>query len=373
MGAPKRVKMVGLGGFLGSGKTTLAIELGKKLVTDLNKTVAIVTNDQGERLVDTNLVRDYGFAVTEVVGGCLCCKFKDFMANAKEIINDVKPDIILAESVGSCTDFLATVYAPIRQYYDKEFELAPFLVLIDATTILEHFDRVDTLASPSTPIGSLYTWQVKDGDILAINKVDLASKGELLRIEALVRGINKDADIIQISARTGQNVDRLLEMLIEGEHKPRATITREINYDTYATAEAELGWFNGVYRIYSSKPLEVGALIKELLTEINSGVREKKGIVAHAKTRFSTKQGWAKASLVISDNSIDIVGETPPPSKEIDVILNIRATVDPEALMDIAKASLEAITIRNDANYGDWSATSFKPGYPKPYYRLVHT
>jgi G3E family GTPase len=368
-----KVKMVGLGGFLGSGKTTLAIELGKKMVTDLGKKVAIVTNDQGERLVDTNLVHDYGFAVTEVVGGCLCCKFKDFMAHAQEIVRDVKPDVILAESVGSCTDFLATVYGPIRLYYDREFELAPFLVMVDATAILEHFNKLDTLSSPSTPLGSLYTWQVKDGDILAINKVDLASKDELQRIKALLMELNKDAEIVEISAKTGQNVDKLLEMLIEGEHQPRATITKEVNYDTYATAEAELGWFNGVYRIYSGEPLEVDALIKELLTEINRRVRENKGVVAHAKTRFSTKQGWAKASLVISDDSVDIVGETPPPSKEIDVILNIRASVDPDVLTNIAKTSLEAITSRHDAQYGDWSSTSFKPGYPKPYYRLVHT
>lgn len=373
MGLSGKVKLVGLGGFLGSGKTTLMIELGKKLVTDLGKTVAIVTNDQGEKLVDTNLVRDYGFAVTEVVGGCLCCKFKDFMAHAQELIRDVKPDVILAESVGSCTDFLATVYGPIKQYYDNDFELAPFLVLIDATTILEHFAKIDTLTSPSTPIGSLYTWQVKDGDILAINKVDLASKDELEKIEALLRELNKDAKIVQISAKTGQNLDKLLEMLIKEEHKPRATITKEVDYDTYATAEAELGWFNGIYRIYSSEPLEVDVLIKELLTEMNRRVRENKGVVAHAKTRFSTKQGWAKASLVISDDSVDIVGETPPPSKEIDVILNIRASVDPEVLTNIAKASLEAITLRHNAHYGDWSATSFKPGYPKPYYRMVHT
>jgi len=372
MGVSGRVKMVGLGGFLGSGKTTLAIELGKKLVTN-HKTVAIVTNDQGERLVDTNLVRDYGFAVTEVVGGCLCCKFKDFMAHAQEIIRDVKPDVILAESVGSCTDFLATVYAPIRQYYDKEFDLAPFLVLVDATSILEHFDKMDKLTSPSTPLGSLYTWQVKDGDILAINKVDLASKDELSRIEALLRELNRDAEIVQISAKNGKNVERLLGMLIEGEHKPRTTITKEVNYDTYAKAEAELGWFNGIYRINSSEPLEVNMLIKELLTEINGGVRGNKGVVAHAKTRFSTKQGWAKASLVISDDSVDIIGETPPPSKEIDVILNIRASVDPELLAKIAKTSLEVVTLRHGAHYGDWSATSFKPGYPKPYYRLVHT
>lgn len=369
----EKVKLVGLGGFLGCGKTTLAIELGKRIVTDLGKVVAIVTNDQGEVLVDTNLVRDHGFAVTEVVGGCFCCKLSEFITHAQQMVREAKPDILLAEAVGSCTDFQATVYAPIRKYYNEQFDLAPFVVLIDATTVLEHFDKMHNLTSPNSPIGALYSWQVKDGDILAINKVDIAAKDDLPKIEALLRGLNKDAEIIQISAKTGYNLDKLLKMVMEGSHRPRPTITKEVNYDTYATAEAELGWFNGMYRIYSDQPLIVNAIMEDLLKEINKRVRECKGEVAHAKTRFSTKEGWAKASLVISDESVGITGEVPPPSKEIDVILNIRASIDPVALTNIVRSSLEVVTAKYGARHGDWSATSFRPGYPKPYYRLVHT
>ena len=51
--------------------------------------------------------------------------------------------------------------------------------------------------------------------------------------------------------------------------------------------------------------------------------------MVHAKTRFSTRDDWSKASLVISEELIDITGEVPPPSKEMDVILNIRFTIDP--------------------------------------------
>ncbi|MGQ9515051.1 MAG: hypothetical protein ACUVTL_08405 [Thermoproteota archaeon] len=70
--------------------------------------------------------------------------------------------------------------------------------------------------------------------------------------------------------------------------------------------------------------------------------------------------------MVISD-------EVPLPSKDIDVILNIRASVDPVALTNIVRSSLEVVTAKYNSRYGDWSASSFRPGYPKPYYRLVHT
>jgi len=362
-------KIAGIGGFLGSGKTTLIIELGKKLASE-GKKVAIITNDQGENLVDTNLVRDYGFAVTEVVGGCFCCRFPDFITHIHEMMHEANPDVILAEPVGSCTDLLATVYAPLRKYYEGEFNLAPFIVLIDASTLLLDLEEKRVFTS-NTPTGDLYSWQVKEGDMLAINKTDLVPKKEVPKIESFLKEINPTADIIQISAKTGYNLDRLLKMLMEGEHKPRSTITEEIDYNTYASAEAELGWFNGVFRINSDKPLKIDDLMKELLTEINRRVEKSKGVIVHAKTRFSTKEGWAKASLVISD--VDITGEVPPPSKDIDVILNIRAAIDPVALSNIVKNSLGAVTSRHNARYADWVATSFRPGYPKPYYRLVHT
>jgi G3E family GTPase len=368
-----KVKLVGMGGFLGSGKTTLEIELGKKIVTGLNKRVAIVTNDQGENLVDTNMVKDYGFAVTEVVGGCFCCRFPEFMAHIQEMMHEANPDILMAETVGSCTDFLATVYAPIRKYYGEQFDLAPFIVLIDATTVLDHFDKIHNLASPNTPVGELYSWQVKDADILAINKVDVANKEELPKIEALLRELNKEAEIIQISAKNGHNLDKLLRIITEGSHQPRPTITKEINYDTYATAEAVLGWFNGIYKVSSDRPLEVDRFMRDMLMEINRRVRESKGVIAHAKMRISTKEGSAKASLVISNESVGITGEVPPPSKEMDVILNIRAEIDPIAVTNIAKASLEAVCSKYNARHADWASTSFRPGYPKPYYRLTHT
>jgi len=368
-----RVKLAAVGGFLGSGKTTLIIELGKKLVYDMGKRVAIVTNDQGENLVDTHMVEDYGFAVTEVVGGCFCCKFPDFITHIHDMMREVKPDIILAEPVGSCTDFLATVYGPIRQYHEGEFSLSPFIILVDASTVLDHFDKKHALASPSTSLGSLYSWQVEDADILSVNKVDLVTRGELPKIEGLLRKLNKEAEVIQVSAKTGYNIDILLKMLIERNHKPRPTITERINYNTYASAEAELGWFNSIYRVQSDQPLMVDKLMVDLLKEINRRVEESKGVVVHMKTRFSTEEGSAKASLVISEEFIDITGKVPPPSKNMDVILNIRAAIDPVALTNIVKASLEDITSRYNARYGDWVAESFRPGYPKPYYRLVHT
>jgi len=52
-------KLALVGGFLGSGKTTLLVALARALV-ERGETVAIVTNDQGDTLVDTRYARSRG-------------------------------------------------------------------------------------------------------------------------------------------------------------------------------------------------------------------------------------------------------------------------------------------------------------------------
>ena len=72
-----------LGGFLGAGKTTLAINLGRLLREKYDKSVAIITNDQGDVLVDTEFTKVAGFDVEEVLGGCFCANFDEFVKNAR--------------------------------------------------------------------------------------------------------------------------------------------------------------------------------------------------------------------------------------------------------------------------------------------------
>ena len=63
-----------VGGFLGAGKTTTLARLAKHYMQQgLN--VGIVTNDQADDLVDTNMLRSLGFEVGEVAGACFCCNF----------------------------------------------------------------------------------------------------------------------------------------------------------------------------------------------------------------------------------------------------------------------------------------------------------
>src|SRR5882672_3507355 len=106
-----------LGGFLGAGKTTTISRLARHYQSRGHK-VAIVTNDQATDLVDTHSLRSQGFNVGEVPGACFCCNFNELTATVERIGSVRRPDVVLSEPVGSCTDLVATVIRPLEQLFE---------------------------------------------------------------------------------------------------------------------------------------------------------------------------------------------------------------------------------------------------------------
>ena len=103
---PSRYIMIG--GFLGAGKTTL-IQRFAAHINKCDQKVGLITNDQGAGLVDSAIGRSNRFPVEEISGGCFCCRFNSLIDAAVSLTEDTRPDVFLAEPVGSCTDLVATV------------------------------------------------------------------------------------------------------------------------------------------------------------------------------------------------------------------------------------------------------------------------
>src|SRR6266700_325943 len=158
--------LVLVGGLLGSGKTTLLLETARRL-SNAGSRVALITNDQGGALVDTRFAVASGADTEEIVGGCFCCRFSDLMDSA-ERLRAHKPDVILAEPVGSCIDISATVLQPIRKFYRDRYRLAPFTVLVDPGRARE------LLAPDADPhLAYLFTNQLTEADLICFSKIDL--------------------------------------------------------------------------------------------------------------------------------------------------------------------------------------------------------
>ena len=119
-----------VGGFLGAGKTTALLRLAEHFAAR-GRRVGLITNDQSQGLVDTAMVNAKGYPVEEITGGCFCCRFNSLTDAAERLTRDARPDVFLAEPVGSCTDLRATVQYPLRRLYDDNYRIAPLSVLVD--------------------------------------------------------------------------------------------------------------------------------------------------------------------------------------------------------------------------------------------------
>ena len=89
-----------IGGFLGAGKTTTIARLAH-FYQSQGKHVCIVTNDQAADLVDTELLRSFGYEVAEVAGSCFCCNFNGLTEAMDTFEKRRRPDVILASNTSS--------------------------------------------------------------------------------------------------------------------------------------------------------------------------------------------------------------------------------------------------------------------------------
>src|SRR3954467_9056567 len=164
------IRFIMLGGFLGAGKTTAMSRLAR-FYTDRGQRVGLVTNDQAQNLVDTHTLREQGFAVEEVAGACFCCKFDELLDKVGKLEADQRPNVILAEPVGSCTDLIATVVQPLKDLYGARFAVAPYVVLFKPSHGLKIL-RNEAKSGFSPKAAYIFRKQLEEADAIAVNRLD---------------------------------------------------------------------------------------------------------------------------------------------------------------------------------------------------------
>src|SRR5688572_5234420 len=169
-GAMQKARYIMIGGFLGSGKSTSIVKMAQHLKKN-GLRVGLITNDQGAGLVDTAMLHSYGFPVEEIAGGCFCCRFDTLVEAADRLSKETRPDVFIAEPVGSCTDLVASVSYPLRRIYGENFTIAPLSVLVDPARAL----RIMGLEAGrpfSDKVIYIYRKQLEEADLIVVNKSD---------------------------------------------------------------------------------------------------------------------------------------------------------------------------------------------------------
>ena len=186
-------------GFLGSGKTTLLRRiLGERAG---ERKMAVIVNEFGAVGVDGDVIAGSNVNLVELTSGCLCCTLRGSLMSAVEELREkaaVEQIVVEATGVASPGDMLEDLN---ESRISHELDVGPLVAVVDAPK----FTRLQQM------LGEFYEEQVENADVLVLNKIDLATPGELDEAKAAVREINPDA--VLLFAEQG---DTDLALLLDG-------------------------------------------------------------------------------------------------------------------------------------------------------------
>ncbi len=361
------IRFVLIGGFLGTGKTTTIARLARSYLARGLK-VGIVTNDQAEELVDTHNLKAQGFDVDEVAGACFCCRFDELTAAVEKLQRRQRPDVVLAEPVGSCADLVATVIQPIKRFFAAQFDVAPYSVIVKPShgmKILSGQKRIGF----SPKAAYILRMQLHEADCVIINRIDQLSRSEVDELERLVRAEVPGVPVLRLSALTGEGFDSLLEML--ERRGPSGQRILEIDYDTYAAGEAELGWLNSRFRLQATDPFALDELLLRVMNRLRVALASQEAEPAHLKAIGLAERFHAVANLVSSDSAVELSVRSDGHSSAAELIINARVAADPELIRGLTEHAVAESAASLGATAQPVHVRSLRPGRPVPTHRFT--
>ncbi|AKB76224.1 Putative metal chaperone, involved in Zn homeostasis, GTPase of COG0523 family [Methanosarcina lacustris Z-7289] len=335
-----------VGGFLGSGKTTTIINMGKYLA-EKGKKVAIIVNEIGEIGIDGDVIKRFGFDTKEITGGCICCSLKVGLRTTITLLaQEYKPDVLLIEPTGIAFPHIIRNEVELMNL-GEEVKIAPLVTLIDGSRFKYLMKEVKEFAMR----------QIIDAEILGINKVDLIEPIRIPILEASVQQLNPKARVVLLSGKdTGEKFENFMQIVLpdikEVPEKAQATPTGEKSQppesqETEDSIEASgVGSYAAEFAIKDGESLSKETT-RELTTELMNTIKEKvlelnPEFVGHIKLFLDNGLETVKQSVTIyyEEPQEDIIK-----SKEGAVptlkILSAVSNVKKEALKDAVNSSVQ--------------------------------
>lgn len=342
------MKVLVVGGFLGAGKTTAIRQLAR-LLRERGERVAVITNDQGHALVDTELVGPAADWVREIGGGCFCCRY-DELETALTGARDAGASYVIAEAVGSCTDLVATVLSPLAEQAPGYIQLEPLAVVVDPW-------RVRDVASGafSDDVAYLYRKQIEEADVVVLSRADLDPP----RVEDDVSTLAPHAATVRISSVTGEGI---ADWAAARPSRPAAPLV--LDYDRYAAAEMSLGWLNGRAIVAADRGFDTAPVLRRFLEALKALP------IAHLKLAVE-RPARGTAAIVRRGGEARIeLDALPASTHELSFLVNARVALRPAELEARVRAALAEAA--EHASHRWEELACFEPGRPVPVHRYAY-
>lgn len=191
----KKVPFILVTGFLGSGKTSLLLDLLKRHSDSLR--MAIVQNEYSPGHTDGITLRksDHPFGLLEINNGSVfcACLLSEFIDRLEPFIREYQPDVILLEATGLADPLSISQVLQSEKLNDIIYYSAAWCV-VDAL----HFNKIIDTVSRSRH-------QVRIADHIWINKTDLVSDTGTIR--GKIQQLNPYAQIIETTFGSTRAID----------------------------------------------------------------------------------------------------------------------------------------------------------------------
>lgn len=187
-------------GFLGSGKTSIILQVARYLMKNIEEgflirqsergkpSLVIIENEVGETGIDDKILKAEGLSVRELFAGCVCCTLNaDLTVCLNEIQEEMSPQWVIIETTGMA--FPDRIVETINKY-GKGIDSLKTIVVADA----ERWDELYMI------MPGLIEGQIANADVIVLNKIDCLESEQVCDVEQSVRGINPSALFYAISA-----------------------------------------------------------------------------------------------------------------------------------------------------------------------------
>lgn len=241
-----------IGGYLGSGKTTL---INLLLAGALPGRTAVVVNDFGAVNIDAELIVAADGDTIELSNGCICCQLSDDVARTMSALatrEDLDNVICEVSGVGDPGELAAW-----RSY--PGFAPGPVIVCADATAIAR--------LSRDQYVADTVRRQLKSAEIILITKTDLATPADIRAAHAVCKVVAPDTLVIEQDPLNPQLTAAAIFTTQVFPLPPADQVSTDEHVNAHATCTLEI-----------PGPLDVDSLEQALIAQTENLVRAK-GIV----------------------------------------------------------------------------------------------